>query len=171
MLAIHWYESCIFMNLYQSGTLFPQPRIVPSGHGHSAEEYGGQTTNRAWHLAFSVVHGQMAGDIERKRTMAETVNVEIPHRLTRVEARQRLEGGLQRMHEQIAGRAVEVEQQWVGDHLDFKAAVMGQTITGRLDVEDNCVRLELDLPWLLASIANTIKGKLKKEATLLLEKK
>lgn len=103
--------------------------------------------------------------------MAETINVEIPHRLTRLEARQRLEGGLQRMHEQMAGRAVDVEQEWSGDHLDFRAGLMGQTITGRLDVEDNCVRLELDLPWLLASIANTIKGKLKKEATLLLEKK
>ena len=103
--------------------------------------------------------------------MAETINVEIPHRLSRLEARQRLEGGLQRVHEQIAGRAVTVEQNWTGDHLDFKAGMMGQTISGRLDIEDEVVRLELDLPWLLASIANTIKGKLKKEGTLLLEKK
>jgi putative polyhydroxyalkanoate system protein len=103
--------------------------------------------------------------------MAETINVEIPHRLSRAEARQRLEGGLQKLHEQIAGRAVSVDQTWNGDHLDFKAGMMGQTITGRLDVEDECVRLELDLPWILASIANTLKGRLKKEGTLLLEKK
>ncbi|WP_099864653.1 polyhydroxyalkanoic acid system family protein [Pararhizobium haloflavum] len=103
--------------------------------------------------------------------MAETINVEIPHRLTRLEARQRLEGGLQRVHEQVAGRAVSLEQQWSGDHLDFKAGMMGQTITGRLDIEDSVVRLELDLPWLLASIANSLKGRLKKEGTLLLEKK
>lgn len=103
--------------------------------------------------------------------MAETVNVEIPHRLTRAEARQRLEGGLEKMHEQIAGRAVTVEQTWSGDHLDFTAAMMGQKITGRLDVADEFVRLEVDLPWILASIANTLKGRLKKEGTLLLEKK
>jgi putative polyhydroxyalkanoate system protein len=103
--------------------------------------------------------------------MAETINVEIPHRLTRAEAKSRLEGGLQKVHEQIAGRAVTVEQQWSGDHLDFTAAMMGQKITGRLDVEDEVVRLELDLPWLLASIANKVKGQLKKQGTLLLEKK
>lgn len=103
--------------------------------------------------------------------MAETINVEIPHRLSRLEARQRLEGGLQKIHEQVAGRAVNIEQEWTGDHLDFKAGMMGQTIAGRLDIEDDHVRLELDLPWLLASIANTLKGRLKKEGTLLLEKK
>lgn len=103
--------------------------------------------------------------------MAETVTVEIPHRLTKLEARQRLAGGLQRVHEQVAGRAVNVEQEWSGDHLDFKAGMMGQTISGRLDVEDNVVKLELDLPWLLASLATTIKGRLQKEGTLLLEKK
>ena len=103
--------------------------------------------------------------------MAETINVEIPHRLTREEARRRLEEGLQKVHEQIAGRAVTVDQQWSGDHMDFTAGMMGQKIAGRLDVEDAVVRLELDLPWLLASIANKLKGQLKKEGTLLLEKK
>ena len=102
--------------------------------------------------------------------MAETVKVEIPHKLTRMEARQRLEGGLQKLHEEIAGRAVDVEQTWTGDHLDFEARMMGQGITGRLDIEDSVVKLELDLPWIMASIANKLKGQLKKEGTLLLEK-
>ncbi len=103
--------------------------------------------------------------------MAETINVEIPHKLTRAEARQRLEGGLQKIHENIAGRAVSVEQAWTGDHMDFKASMMGQSVTGRLDVEDACVKLQLDLPWMLAAIAGQLQGRLKKEGTLLLEKK
>ena len=103
--------------------------------------------------------------------MAETVSVTIPHRLTRDEARRRLEGGFQRVTEQMAGKAVTVDQRWSGDHLDFTARVMGQSIAGRLDVEDKVVQLELDLPGLLASMANLFKGRLKKETTLLLEKK
>lgn len=103
--------------------------------------------------------------------MAETINVEIPHRLTRAEAKHRLETGLAKIHEQIAGRAVAVDQSWTGDHMDFTAGMMGQKITGRLDVEDNVVRLEMDLPWLLASIANKLKGQIQKQGTLLLEKK
>jgi putative polyhydroxyalkanoate system protein len=113
--------------------------------------------------AIDRIHGQ--------EQMAETIKVELPHKLTRAQARQRLEDGLQRIHENIAGKSVSVEQTWAGDHLDFTAAFMGQSITGRLDVEDDHVRLEMDLPWLLASIANSLKGRLKKEGTLLLERK
>lgn len=103
--------------------------------------------------------------------MAETVSVTIPHRLTRAEARQRLEDGFARVTNQMAGKAVALEQNWTGDHLDFVARVMGQAITGRIDVEDTAVQLSVDLPWLLASMANVFVGRLKKETTLLLEKK
>ena len=103
--------------------------------------------------------------------MSETISVTIPHHLTREEARQRLESGFQRVTEQMAGKAVTVDQRWSGDHLDFSARIMGQAISGHLDVEDKAVQLEVDLPWLLASMANLFKGRLKKETTLLLEKK
>lgn len=103
--------------------------------------------------------------------MAETVTVTIPHRLTRAEARKRLEEGFERATGQMAGKAVALEQTWTGDHLDFVARVMGQAINGRIDVEDAAVQLAVDLPWLLASVANVFVGRLKKETTLLLEKK
>lgn len=103
--------------------------------------------------------------------MAETVSVTIPHRLTKAEARERLENGLGRIHEQIIGKAVSVDQSWNGDHMDFRAAVMGQAITGRLDVEDRRVLLEIDLPWALAALAGRFKGRIEKETALLLEKK
>ena len=48
---------------------------------------------------------------------------------------------------------------------------MGQSITGRMTVGDTAVDLEIDLPWLLASMANMFKSRLKRETTLLLEKK
>lgn len=103
--------------------------------------------------------------------MAETVSVTIPHRLSKDEARRRLEGGFQRVTEQMAGKAVSVDQTWDGDRMDFSARVMGQSITGKLMVRDASVDLEIDLPWLLASMANLFKGRLRKETTLLLEKK
>jgi hypothetical protein len=44
-------------------------------------------------------------------------------------------------------------------------------VSGRVDVLEDSVRLELDLPWILASIAEKLRGRIRSAATLLLEKK
>lgn len=103
--------------------------------------------------------------------MAETVSLTIPHRLTKAEARSRLEGGFEQVAQRMTGRAASLHQQWEGDCMDFSASMMGQAITGRITVRDHEVDLDIDLPWLLASMANLFKSRLKRETTLLLEKK
>lgn len=103
--------------------------------------------------------------------MAETIKVDIPHNLTRAAARARIEHGFGRMRQEIMGGMVKFEDVWTGDHLDFRARVMGQSVTGRLDVLDDSVHLEVDLPAFLAAIADKLKGRLRKEGQILLEKK
>ena len=103
--------------------------------------------------------------------MATPVIVNIPHDLGRVEARRRLERGMGQLREQIAGKAVGFEERWDGDTLHFSAGALGQKISGRIQALDATVRMEVDLPWILASIAEKVKGKLQKTGTLLLEKK
>ncbi|MCQ0988175.1 polyhydroxyalkanoic acid system family protein [Jiella marina] len=103
--------------------------------------------------------------------MAETVKVDIPHKLTRETARQRIEGGFAKLRQDVLGGMVKFDDVWTGDHLDFRARVMGQTVTGRLDVLDENVHVEIDLPSFLAAIAGKLKGRLEKEGHLLLQKK
>jgi putative polyhydroxyalkanoate system protein len=104
--------------------------------------------------------------------VGQTVSLSIPHALGRDEARRRIEVGFGRLEQQLrAGRIARVERQWQGDRLTFRAAALGQSIDGRLDVLDDIVRMEIDLPPFLAAIAGRIKGRLQKEAQLLLEKK
>ncbi len=103
--------------------------------------------------------------------MAEPVTVNIPHDLGRTEAKRRLETGFARIHEQIGGKLLAVENRCEEDLLHFKAAFFGQTVSGRAQVLDKIVRVELDLPWVLASLANKLKGRIAKEGTILLEKK
>lgn len=103
--------------------------------------------------------------------MSKPVVVTIPHQLGRPEARRRLEQGFGKLREQVVGRAVAVEETWQGDRLTFRAGVLGQAISGRLDVMDDSVRVEVDLPWFLASIAEKMKGRLQHEGQLLLGKK
>jgi hypothetical protein len=48
---------------------------------------------------------------------------------------------------------------------------MGQTVNGNVQVMDEQVRVEVQLPWLLAMIAEKAKTFIQKQGTLMLEKK
>ena len=103
--------------------------------------------------------------------MPKPVVVNIPHDLGRAEAKRRLERGFSQITDQIVGKAIAFEESWEGERLSFKASAMGQNVSGRVDILDAAVRIEVDLPWILASIAEKLQGKLAKTGTLLLEKK
>ena len=59
---------------------------------------------------------------------------------------------------------------WVGDHLDFQASLLGQSTTGSVDVADDHVRLEVQLPWVLAVLAKKAKALVKRQGQFMLEK-
>lgn len=101
----------------------------------------------------------------------KTVNLSIPHRLSPEEARTRLQNTLNSLKSQHAARLAQVEERWSGNHLDFRLAVMGQSVTGRVDVRDAAVDLAIDLPWILAMFAEKVRGEVQREGTKLLEKK
>lgn len=100
--------------------------------------------------------------------MAEPVTVDIPHKLGREGARARIAGGVGRIGSMVPGGAT-VDERWEGDTLHFAVAAMGQKIGCRLDVRDDHVHAELDLPPMLALFAGKIRDKLQKEAPRLLE--
>ena len=102
--------------------------------------------------------------------MAKPVVVSIPHELGRDEARRRIEEGIGRITHPF-GEGVKLSKAWEGDRLSFSAKVVGQAVAGRLDVLDDLVRMEVDLPPFFAMIADKVKGRLKKEGQLMLEKK
>jgi putative polyhydroxyalkanoate system protein len=106
--------------------------------------------------------------------VARPVTVNIPHKLGKQEARRRIEEGFGRLRQQmtsgIAGM-VAFQERWEGDRLHFEGSGLGQKMTGRLDVLPDSVRVELDLPEILAAMADLITGRLQKEGQKLLEKK
>ncbi len=70
------------------------------------------------------------------------------------------------------GRLVSIDRRvWTGDQLDFGMSVAGQTARGIVDVEDTQVRIELELPWILAAIAKRVRGVMDQRGRGLLEKK
>lgn len=105
--------------------------------------------------------------------MAEKITINVPHKLSQADARARIDSGFAKVQEQVVGKSVEVEQNWAPDQdvMTFKAGVMGQSITGTLNVMPEKVLIEIDLPWFLAKLAGPFREKLAKGTQLLLDKK
>jgi hypothetical protein len=110
--------------------------------------------------------------------MSRPVTVTIPHTLGKDEARRRIETGFGQLRQHltggvpgILGKMLSFQESWDGNRLNFEGSGLGQKMTGRLDVRDNAVDIEIDLPDMLASLADRITGALKQEGQKLLQKK
>ena len=95
--------------------------------------------------------------------------VTIPHRLGKEEAKRRLQAGFGNVRSRVSS-FIMLKDAWAGDHLDFQASLLGKSTTGTVDVADDHVRLEVQLPWVLAMVANNVKALVKRQGQLMLEK-
>jgi hypothetical protein len=103
--------------------------------------------------------------------MAKPLIVSIPHQLGRAEAHHRLETGFSRLKSQFGDKITALEQSWDNNRMTFNAAAMGQSVNGHLEVEEDHVKVEIHLPWLLAMVAEKARNFIQKQGTLMLEKK
>ena len=103
--------------------------------------------------------------------MSDNVSVVVGHHLGKAEAVNRLKQGFSRAHGQLGGMIAIDQETWQGDTMHFRMRALGQTATGTIEVLEDALRIELSLPWLLAKAAKSLLPILRKEATLLLEKK
>jgi hypothetical protein len=103
--------------------------------------------------------------------MSKPLVVSIPHRLGKDEAVRRLQTGLGNVRSSYGHMFTVQEEVWTGNHLQFRVAALAQSVSGSLDVTDDAVNLQIVLPWLLAKIAESIQPLIRKEGTLMLEKK
>ena len=105
--------------------------------------------------------------------MSKAITAKIPHELGKAEARRRVELGFGSIEQQLGGGALKMwfKERWEGDRLYFSGGTFGQSVRGHADVTETAVRVEVVLPTLMAALAETIKDKLLKKGTLLLEHK
>jgi hypothetical protein len=106
--------------------------------------------------------------------MAKAITVRIPHALGKDEARHRIDEGFGKITKHLSGSligAITFQHAWAGDQLVFSGGAFGQRVSGRITVLNDEVVMELDLPTILAALADRIAGRMKNEAWLLLERK
>ncbi len=100
--------------------------------------------------------------------MNQPVQVDLPHKLGREEAKRRIGGNIHKLQEQIPGGA-QVQSGWTGDQLNLDIAAMGQSVAATIDVMDTKVHLKVLLPGMLGMFSGMIAGALQKKGGVLLE--
>lgn len=103
--------------------------------------------------------------------MQRPIDVDLPHKLGKDEARRRIAGNIGKLERHIPGGA-SVEHRWAGDRLELTVHAMGQAVEAKIDVEEAKVHCRVMLPGMLALFAAPIEAMLnRKGSDLLLEDK
>jgi hypothetical protein len=63
------------------------------------------------------------------------------------------------------------EERWEDNRMIFRVRALGQAASGHLDVEEDHVRLEVTLPWLLQGFAQVAQVAIRNRGNLLLTKR
>jgi putative polyhydroxyalkanoate system protein len=100
--------------------------------------------------------------------MSQPIEVDLPHKLGKDEARRRIANNIHRLEEQIPGKA-HVESGWAGDQLNLKVDALGDSVQATIDVGEDKVHVKVLLPGLLGMFAAPIQAMLQKKGDLLLE--
>jgi len=90
--------------------------------------------------------------------MSQSITVTVPHRLGVEEAKRRIATQLDAMRRDYVDKFAASDVAWVGDQANVRVSALGQTVTGQLDVEPQQVRIEVQLPWLLAAMRGRLEG-------------
>jgi hypothetical protein len=101
------------------------------------------------------------------RVMAEPLTLDIPHKLGKIAARDRLDRGIGKIGSLIPGGG-EVRHHWDGDTMRFTVTALGQTLTCLATVFEDKVHAVVDLPPMLAMFGGRISDSLKRELPKLL---
>ena len=102
-------------------------------------------------------------------SMQQPIQVDLPHKLGREEARRRIANNIHKLKDHIPGGAAQVDSSWQGDELDLAVNALGQAVQAKIGVEESIVRVRVVLPGMLAMFAGPIEAMLQKKGNVLLE--
>ena len=96
--------------------------------------------------------------------MAKPIVVTVSHNLGAAEAQRRISRGLEKGRSELSAVFSAFDAEWKANHADLRLVALHQQITAGLDVFDDVVRVEVNLPWYLAPLQDKIAGALKHQS-------
>ena len=90
--------------------------------------------------------------------MGKPLTVTIPHSLGAAQAKHRIAEGVESLRQQYASQITRADIVWRGDKAELQVGALGQAIHARIDVQEDNLRIEVDLPWLLQKLARPLES-------------
>ena len=90
--------------------------------------------------------------------MGKPLTVTIPHSLGAAQAKRRIAEGVDTLRQQYASQITRADIAWQGDKAALQVGALGQVIHARIDVQEDHLRIEVDLPWLLQKLAGPLES-------------
>ena len=101
--------------------------------------------------------------------MTVPVVIDVPHRLGRAGARERLRSRIGELGGHMPGGLGEVHASWPSeDEMALEISAMGQAIPARLEIMEEVVRVHISLPPMLAYFSGIIGAAVRDQGTKLL---
>lgn len=96
--------------------------------------------------------------------MSNSIVISVPHRVGAEEAKRRIAGGIEALRRDYIDKLAHSEAKWDGDTANLRVVALGQTATAQIYVMNDAVRIEVQLPWILAGLTRKIQGVLTNNA-------
>jgi hypothetical protein len=99
-----------------------------------------------------------------RNAMSKSIVVTIPHDLGAEAAKKRVSERIELLRHDYIDKLAHSEVAWMGDRADIRVVALGQTVTAQLDVNPDSLRIEVQLPLILAILSGKIQGALTNNA-------
>jgi hypothetical protein len=96
--------------------------------------------------------------------MSNAIVITLPHNLGAQEAKRRIAERMEHLRRDYLDKLAYSEVNWKDDTADVRVVAFGQTVTARIFVTNDSLRIEVQLPWILAVLTGKIQGVLTSNA-------
>jgi isopentenyl diphosphate isomerase/L-lactate dehydrogenase-like FMN-dependent dehydrogenase len=90
--------------------------------------------------------------------MSNAIVITVPHNLGVAEAKRRIAEQLEHLRHDYIDKLAYSEVNWNADTADLRVVAFGQTVTGKICIMSDSLRIEVQLPWILAPFTSKIQG-------------
>ena len=96
--------------------------------------------------------------------MSNAITVTVPHDLGVEAAKARVSEQLARMQREYVDKVAHSEVTWAGDVGTVRVTALGQTATAQITVLKDLLRIDIQLPWLLAALSGKVQQVISRNA-------
>jgi putative polyhydroxyalkanoate system protein len=97
--------------------------------------------------------------------MPKTISITLPHDLGVAEAKRRVQQQMDRLCAEYVDKIGRSQVNWTGDTAKFDVSALGQNSSGSIAVLPDSLKIDVELPWIMAALSNKVQGFLNSNAS------